>query len=154
MSPSFSGWAEENGNSTCSSDNIEKKDYIDNLIFETYSFNLYGFEQHLLLVSTFQVPPFFDWTSKVNGIHGYLHLPNDVMFGEPVIVVHRHDQRFPTQLLVGHLKVDKFVILERYSPGNFLILKLSIHKQEGKGEKTCWKGNKVNVKWVRKNRKN
>lgn len=58
---------------------------------------------HLLLLTTLQVPPLLDGLAQVHGVHGHLHLTDDVVLGESIKVVDGHHQSLPTQLLVGHL---------------------------------------------------
>lgn len=43
---------------------------------------------YLLLLCTLQVPPLLDGLAQVDRVHGQLHLPDDVVFGEAVEVIH------------------------------------------------------------------
>ena len=58
---------------------------------------------YLLLLHALQVLPLLDGLAQVDGVHGDLHLTDDVVLGEAVIVEHGHAHRLPSQLLVGHL---------------------------------------------------
>lgn len=62
---------------------------------------------HLLLICAVQVPPLLNWLGKVKGVHGYLDLANDVMFGEAIKVVHRHHQGLAPHFLEWNLEGRK-----------------------------------------------
>lgn len=70
-------------------------------------------EPYLLLLSALQIPPLFRYMAEVHLIHGHLDVTDGVVLGEAVKVVHRHDQRLPTELDVGDLKM-KYYKLPRY----------------------------------------
>lgn len=58
---------------------------------------------YLFFLSAQEVPPLLSHMTKVDLIHGHLHVSNSVVFGEAVKVIHRHHQSFPSKLSVGNL---------------------------------------------------
>lgn len=58
---------------------------------------------HLLLLGGLQVTPLFNDVGKVHRAHGHAHLPDGIVLGEAVEVIHSHDQCAPTQLCVRDL---------------------------------------------------
>lgn len=62
---------------------------------------------NLLFLCALQVSPLFAGLSQVQSVEGKLHLPDDVVLGEAVVVVHGHHQRLPAHLRVGNLEVAR-----------------------------------------------
>lgn len=58
---------------------------------------------HLLLRGRLQLQPGLHWSPQVHGAHRNPHLPNGVVTGEAVEVIHSHDQHPAPQLHVGDL---------------------------------------------------
>ena len=59
---------------------------------------------HLLLLGALDVPPLLRHVAEVHLVHGHLDVADGIVLGKAVKVVHRHHQRFPPQLHVGHLE--------------------------------------------------
>ncbi|XP_074207571.1 protein phosphatase 1 regulatory subunit 12B isoform X6 [Camelus bactrianus] len=60
-----------------------------------------------------KVPPLLDGLPEVHGVHGHLHLPDDVVFGEAVKVVDGHHQGLAPQLLQHFLQMQKQQVRSR-----------------------------------------
>lgn len=58
---------------------------------------------YLLLLGAHKIPPLLCHVTKVNLVHGQLHVSDGVVLGEAVKVVHCHHQRLASQLDIGHL---------------------------------------------------
>lgn len=59
---------------------------------------------YLFLICAVQVSPLLDWFGQVKRVHGYFNLPNDIVFGEAIKVIHWHDQSLPAHLLEWNLE--------------------------------------------------
>ncbi|KAG9342618.1 hypothetical protein JZ751_016055 [Albula glossodonta] len=58
------------------------------------------------------VPPLLSHVTEVHLVHGNLHVPDGVVLGEAVKVIHGHDQSLSSQFSVWHLVVDHGVHLD------------------------------------------
>lgn len=59
---------------------------------------------YLFLIRAVQVSPLLDWFGQVKRVHGYFNLPDDIVFGEAIKVIHWHDQSLPAHLLKRNLE--------------------------------------------------
>lgn len=59
---------------------------------------------YLFFFSALEVPPLLSHVTKVDFIHGHLHISDGIVFGEAVKVVYCHHQSLPSELSVGNLR--------------------------------------------------
>lgn len=69
---------------------------------------------YLLFLCFLQISPFLCKLTEVHFIHLQPHIPNSIMFGETVKVIHCHDQRLSSELCIWNLQTEYYMRVFMY----------------------------------------
>ncbi len=76
---------------------------------------------YLLFLCFLQISPFLCKLAEVHFIHLLPHISNSIMFGEPVEVIHCHDQRLSSELCVWNLQTEYIWVCIYLTPCSMLL---------------------------------